>query len=121
MKPFIAFFVTVVGLTVFAAYNETVQVAQVVTVPQELTTPLVQHTNDPTECKKVCAPAGYDGAMPKEFPDAVVTTTCEGDYCAKAGHHEENPPGDDEESCKAHWSCAVHCSEVCCICLRECI
>lgn len=88
-----------------------------------------QHTKDPTKCKKVCAPAGYDGEMPKEFPEGVETVECAGDYCARAGAGDghggggewgEQPP-DDEENCKPHFSCSVHCSEVCCVCLRECI
>ncbi len=86
-----------------------------------------QHTKDPTKCKKVCAPAGYDGEFPEEFPEGVETVECAGDYCAKAGKHGHGEgewgeqPGDDEEDCKPHFSCSVHCSEVCCICLRECI
>lgn len=83
-------------------------------------------TKDPAKCTKVCTPEGYDGEFPKEFPEGVETVECEGDYCAKAGHHDSVPPGeegpdDGEESCKAHYSCSVHCSEVCCVCLRECI
>jgi len=89
---------------------------------------LAQHTKDPTKCKKVCAPAGYDGEFPKEFPEGVETVECAGEYCARAGTDQpggggewgEQPP-DDEENCKPHHSCSVSCSEVCCICLRECI
>ena len=78
----------------------------------------VQHTKDPAECKTVCAPPGYDGAWPEEYPKEARKVTCAGEYCAKAGHGHE--PGENED-CKAHYSCDVHCSEICCQCLAACL
>lgn len=73
----------------------------------------IQHVKDPTKCTKVCAPVGYDGDLPSEFPEGIEPVTCQGDYCAKASR--------GDEACQPHHSCSVHCSEVCCICLRECV
>lgn len=78
-----------------------------------------QHIKDPTKCIKVCFPPGYDGEWPEEFPDDVKKIMCEGDYCAKADHG--HTPGEEDKLCKTHYSCTVHCSEVCCVCLRECV
>lgn len=81
---------------------------------------LTQHIKDPTKCTKTCTPPGYEGDIPEEFPEDVERIECKGTYCAKADH---GPPAEDNENekCKQHWSCSVHCSEVCCVCLRECI
>ena len=84
-----------------------------------------QHTKDPTKCKKACTPEGYDGEFPEEFPEGVETVECTSNYCAKAGHQDSVPPGEEgpgeNDPCKSHYSCSVFCSEVCCVCLRECI
>ena len=72
-------------------------------------------TKDPTKCTAICVPSGYDKELPEEFPEGVPKHTCEG-ACASY----EPEPG-DKDACKPHHTCTVYCSEVCCVCLRECI
>ena len=88
------------------------------------------HVKDPAKCRKFCYPPGGNADRPKGVNEEAEGYECKGDYCAKAGHHDhggggpppgEEGPGDDEKDCKPHFSCNVHCSEVCCKCLRECI
>ena len=88
------------------------------------------HVKDPAECRKFCYPPGGNSDRPGGVNEAAEGYECKGDYCAKAGSHDhggggpppgEEGPGDDEKDCKPHFSCNVHCSEVCCKCLRECI
>lgn len=74
-----------------------------------------QHIKDPNECKKACHPPGYEGTWPDEFPEDVERVECKGTYCSKADKD------DPESECKAAYGCAVFCSEICCVCLRECI
>jgi hypothetical protein len=80
-----------------------------------------QHTKDPTKCTKVCTPHGWEGELPAEFPDEAEVVTCAGDKCARAFPRE--PPSEDpaDDPCQRHHGCSVSCSEVCCVCLRECI
>lgn len=80
-----------------------------------------QHTKDPTKCTKVCVPPGWEGELPKEFPDDAELVECQGDYCARAEHAPPEPDDPQDDPCRPHYSCSVHCSEVCCVCLRECI
>lgn len=80
---------------------------------------MTQHVTDPSECKTVCVPPGNDGELPDWYPDEAKRVACEGDYCARAEHG--HTPGEEDEKCKAHYSCTVHCSEICCICLAECL
>ena len=101
-------------------YPPSLRVLADVQISRGVMTQTDPRTKDPTKCTKVCTPEGYEGALPREFPEGVERVACAGDYCAKA-HNEPPPEGDDEESCKPHFSCSVHCSEVCCVCLRECI
>ena len=88
------------------------------------------HVKDPAECRKFCYPPGGNSDRPGGVNESAEGYECKGDYCAKAGSHDhggggpppgEEGPGDDEKDCKPHFSCNVHCSEVCCKCLRECI
>ena len=83
------------------------------------------HVKDPAECRKFCYPPGGNADRPKDVNEEAKGYECQGELCAKASHedHGGGPPGEgpDEEPCQPHYSCNVHCSEVCCKCLRECI
>lgn len=71
------------------------------------------HVKDPAECRMYCHPPGYEGERPKDINPEAQGYACEGSMCAKAEH--------GSEQCQEHVSCNVNCSEVCCVCLRECI
>ena len=82
------------------------------------------HVDDPAECRKFCYPPGGNADRPSGVNPEAEGYECQGDLCAKASKGEHGPPGegeDPEDMCKPHYSCNVHCSEVCCSCLRECI
>lgn len=81
----------------------------------EDTKPMGQHTKDPKECKKYCAPEGWEGDVPKEFPEGIPAHVCPSTYCAKTDGT------DPDADCSKSYGCTVFCSEVCCVCLRECI
>ena len=114
MKLLLLLILTMLGGLIYALYPQT-EVAKASTNPIKA---LAQHTKDPAECKKVCAPPGYDGEWPEEYPDDVRKVTCNGEFCAKAGDGHEPK---ENEDCKAHYSCDVFCSEICCQCLATCL
>lgn len=76
------------------------------------------HVKDPKECRMFCKPKGYEGQTPKEFPEGIEGVEC-GGACSTA--EPPHGPDDEDHTCKPSHTCNVTCSEVCCICLRECI